>query len=308
MTTIKEKLLDEFQIRKSKQQKTAFRAWLRETLEKEGYTVSEEKGNFSTNVVVGDSDKAKVIFTAHYDTCAVLPIPNFITPRNGLIYILYQLILSAIMLTIIFGSEFAIMFLWEDCPMWAALLTVYAAAIFCFWWLMDGPANKHTANDNTSGVLTLLEIARALPAEQRDKAAFIFFDNEEKGLFGSSAFAGKHKKVKKGTLLLNFDCVSDGDFLHFFPTRKVLKDEETMALLRGAFQPAGEKTVTMTKGIYPSDQKNFARGIGICALKHSRLWGYYMDRIHTNRDTVLDEENIALLRDGAVRLVADMGE
>ena len=33
-----------------------------------------------------------------------------------------------------------------------------------------------------------------------------------------------------------------------------------------------------------------------------------MDRIHTNKDTVLDEENIALLRDGAVRLVADMGE
>ena len=28
-----------------------------------------------------------------------------------------------------------------------------------------------------------------------------------------------------------------------------------------------------------------------------------MDRIHTAKDTVLEEENIAILRDGAVRLV-----
>ena len=29
-----------------------------------------------------------------------------------------------------------------------------------------------------------------------------------------------------------------------------------------------------------------------------------MDRIHTSRDTVLDEANIALLRDGALRYIA----
>ena len=38
-------------------------------------------------------------------------------------------------------------------------------------------------------------------------------------------------------------------------------------------------------------------------MKKSKLFGWYMDRIHTKRDTVLDEKNIDLLREGTVRLV-----
>ena len=305
MTTIREKLLTEFEIRKTRKQKTAFRAWLKEILEQEGYAVSEETGNFSTNVVAGKTENAKVLLTAHYDTCPVLPVPNFITPRNGLFYILYQILICIPMFVIVFGGEIAVIRLF-DAPLWVALATVYGLMFFMLWWIMDGPANKHSANDNTSGVYTLLSIARALPAEQRDKVAFVFFDNEEKGLFGSAAFAGKHKDLKKNTLVLNFDCVGDGDHLHFIPTKGVLKDAETRTLLENAFLGACDKTVTVIKGIYPSDQKNFKRGVGICALKHSKIWGYYMDRIHTAKDTVLEEENIALLRDGAVRLVESL--
>lgn len=57
-------------------------------------------------------------------------------------------------------------------------------------------------------------------------------------------------------------------------------------------------------GFYPSDNANFKKGAGVCALKHRPIVGYYMDRIHTSRDTVLDEANIALLRDGALRYIA----
>ena len=306
MTRFSQKIMDEFQIRKSAKQKAAFRAWLRETLESAGYCVREEKGNFSTNVVVGDPDTAKVLFTAHYDTCSVLPFPNFITPRNFLIYLLYQFVLCIPILGIPFGAEAALLILWEDCPLWAAMLMVYALLFFMLWWLLDGPANKHTANDNTSGVLTLLETSLALPAEQRDTVCFIFFDNEEKGLFGSSAFAGKHKTAKKNTMTINFDCVSDGDYIHLFPNKREKKDSETWRLLKESFLPAGEKTVTVINGIYPSDQRAFRRGVGVCALKKSRIWGYYMDRIHTGKDTVLDERNITLLRDGALRLTASL--
>ena len=305
MTTIREKLLGQFEIRKTKKQKTAFRAWLRETLEQEGYAVSEETGNFSTNVVAGDAEKAKVLFTAHYDTCPVLPVPNFITPRNFLFYILYQILICVPIFVLAFGGEIAVIKLF-DAPLWVALATVYLIMGFMLWWIMDGPANKHTANDNTSGVYTLLSIARALPAEARDKVSFVFFDNEEKGLFGSAAFAGKHKDSKKNALVLNFDCVGDGDYLHFFPTKKAMKDTASMDAIRAAFLPEGEKTVTLMRGIYPSDQKAFAKGIGICALKYHKVWGYYMDRIHTAKDTVLEEENIAILRNGAVRLVNEL--
>ena len=308
MSTVSHTVMEQYQIRKSRKQKDAFRAWLRQTLQREGYQVSEEKKTFSTNVVVGDPERAKVLLTAHYDTCAVLPIPNFITPRNFLLYLGYQTLLSLLILGLGFGAEVAMLLLWEDCPIWAAVGVLYMVIGFLFWWLLDGPANRHTANDNTSGVITLLETALALPADQREKVCFVFFDNEEKGLFGSSAFAAKHRSAKKNTLMINFDCVSDGDHIHLFPNRREKKDGEAWRLLKEAFSGAGEKTVTITRGVYPSDQRAFARGVGVCALKKNRILVYYMDRIHTKRDTVLDEKNIALLRDGALRLVSLLSE
>ena len=304
MSVVSHTVMEQYQIRKSRKQKEAFRAWLRETLQKEGYQVSEEKKTFSTNVVVGDPERAKVLFTAHYDTCAVLPVPNFITPRNMVFYLGYQILLSLLILGLGFGAEVALLLLWEDCPIWAAMGALYVVVGFLFWWLLDGPANKHTANDNTSGVITLLETALALPADQRDKVCFVFFDNEEKGLFGSSAFAAKHRNAKKNTPMINFDCVSDGDYIHLFPNKREKKDSELWKLLREAFTAGGEKSVTVMQGVYPSDQRAFARGVGVCALKKNRILGYYMDRIHTNRDTVLDERNIALLRDGVLRFVS----
>lgn len=304
MSVVSHTVMEQYQIRKSRKQKEAFRAWLRETLQKEGYQVSEEKKTFSTNVVVGDPERAKVLFTAHYDTCAVLPVPNFITPRNMVFYLGYQILLSLLILGLGFGAEVALLLLWEDCPIWAAMGALYVVIGFLFWWLLDGPANKHTANDNTSGVITLLETALALPADQRDKVCFVFFDNEEKGLFGSSAFAAKHRNAKKNTPMINFDCVSDGDHIHLFPNKREKKDSELWKLLREAFTAGREKSVTVVQGVYPSDQRAFARGVGVCALKKNRILGYYMDRIHTNRDTVLDERNIALLRDGVLRFVS----
>ena len=88
----------------------------------------------------------------------------------------------------------------------------------------------------------------------------------------------------------------------------MLKDAETRTLLENAFLGAGDKTVTVIKGIYPSDQKNFKRGVGICALKHSKIWGYYMDRIHTAKDTVLDVNNVSFLRDRLIGLIGSAAE
>ena len=83
-----------------------------------------------------------------------------------------------------------------------------------------------------------------------------------------------------------------------------------MEALRRSFLPAGEKSVEVVTGFgfYPSDQAAFAHGVGVCALKKSKIFGWYMDRIHTRRDTVLDEGNIDLLRAGAVRLLQTVNE
>ena len=138
----------------------------------------------------------------------------------------------------------------------------------------------------------------------------MFFDNEEKGMFGSAAFAKKHKNAKKGTAVLNFDCVGDGDSIQFFPQKKLKKDRDAMERVEAAFLPAAGRDVQVVRGFgfYPSDNANFKKGAGVCALKHRPVVGYYMDRIHTSRDTVLEEANIALLRDGALRYIAGLNQ
>lgn len=60
--------------------------------------------------------------------------------------------------------------------------------------------------------------------------------------------------------------------------------------------------------IYPSDQANFVRGMGVAALKKTKSGLLCMDCIHTRRDTVYMEENMADLTEGAVRLAESLSE
>lgn len=312
MTEAAKTVLTAYEVRKTKKQKEAFRAFLCRELEKLGYEPRVESGRSlvaSHNVVAGNPEKARVLLTAHYDTCAVLPFPNFITPRNPLMFLLYQIAIAALFVVLAVAVEVALIIAFDP-PLWALLLIMYAVMGFCIWWMLAGKANRHTANDNTSGVIALLEMAAALPPEDRDAVCFVWFDNEELGLFGSSAFAGAHRRVRADTLTLNFDCVGDGDHLQFFPSRTVKKDSETMALLESAFLSEGKKVLEVVRsfGFYPSDQARFRRGVGVAALKKAPLIGYYMDRIHTRRDTVLEEDNVQLLCRGVLRLAGMIRE
>ena len=303
MTPQSRKIIEDFQIRKSKKQKEAFRTWLCAELRNAGYAPSVQTGFAAKNVVAGDADTAKVIFSAHYDTCAVLPIPNFITPRNLFFYICYQMLFLLIFLVVIFLFDFSF-FLLTGAPAAVGIGLSYILCIFLVWWILNGPANKHTANDNTSGVVTLLETALTMPDEDRKKVCFVFFDNEEKGLFGSAAFTRAHKKAKKEILNINFDCVSDGDSIQFYPGGGLKKDGAALEQIERAFESRGEKQTEVVRGFgfYPSDNAAFKRGVGVCALKHKKIVGYYINRIHTSKDTRFEEENIEILRDGAVRL------
>lgn len=94
MTETTKEIFDNYQIRKTKKQKTAFIEYVKKLAEEYGYSLKVEKGSFGVrNIVIGDPDTAKVLYTAHYDTCARLPFPNFITPKCFLIYLLYQLLI-----------------------------------------------------------------------------------------------------------------------------------------------------------------------------------------------------------------------
>ena len=303
MTATTREIFEKYEVRKTKKQKSAFIDYVRGVAEGAGCRVTVEKKGRARNIVIGDVSQAKVVFAAHYDTCPVLPFPNFITPKCVAIYVLYQIALVAAFLLVAFAIGFAAGLLTAALDLPAAVAST--AGSLCYWvllvLLLAGPANKHTANDNTSGVTAVLDIMLAMPEAERAKAAFVLFDLEEVGLIGSSAFAKAHKNEMKDKLLVNFDCVSDGEDI-IFALRKGAKAHA--AALEAAFAPNGTYRVEVAaKGIfYPSDQMNFPCGVGVAALRRTRKGLLYMNRIHTKRDTVYNEANIAFLKDGALRL------
>lgn len=308
MYNIIQEIFNNYQIRKSYNDKSKFIEYL-ETI----FNKLEIKFNIdnhgkiikSRNITVGDISDADIILTAHYDTCAVLPFPNFITPKNIFIYILYSLFLAFLMVVTASACAFISNLLFHK-----AFISrfVYMFVVFLdIYLLIFGKSNKHTANDNTSGVITLLSIMHGIKTEDRNKVAFVFFDNEEVGLVGSSAFKKKYKGLDD-KLIINFDCVSDGDNIMFVCSKKA-KFDKIFEVLKENLNIEKEHykknvLIESTKNtFYPSDQMLFKKSIGVAALKKKRIIGYYMDKIHTNKDTVFDKKNIDFIRKVLINVI-----
>ena len=295
MTPVTNAILTEYEVRKTSGQRRAFRQWLTPILQENGWAVREEKGAFGVrNLVIGDPDRANVIYTAHYDTCVRLPFPNFITPKSPALYVLYQILLTAVIFLACGIASYLGGMAFGTLGNRLAFYGVLALLLF-------GPANPHTANDNTSGVTAVVELALTMPEELRHKCAFVLFDLEEAGLLGSESFAKKHKNVKANTLLVNMDCVSDGETMIFCFRKKSCTEVERFRSLFA--QDHRIRPEFLTKGyVYPSDQIYFDRGVGVSAMRNTKKGLLYMNRIHTKHDTVYREENIAWLVDGCTRL------
>lgn len=289
-------ILHQFPIRKTKMQKQDFRDAVQAYAETLGYECRVERKSLSCqNVLFGDPEKAKYLMTAHYDTCAAMPFPNFLTPCNGVVILLHQtaLWMGIVLISGLLGALAGVALGEGVVPI------VSGVVLFATIGLMiAGPANKSNANDNTSGVVTLLEVMRTLPENQRHKVCFVLFDMEEAGLLGSSYHRSQHRKASDSQIVLNLDCVGDGDFLMMFPTKALKKNRKKLTSLYRACGYFGKKSLTVhEKGfaIYPSDQMVFPYGVGICALRKSKF-GLYVSRIHTSKDTILEETNVNILR------------
>lgn len=307
-------VLHQFPVRKTKRQKQAFRDAVTEYAQSLGYTCKIERKSLSCqNILFGDPEKASYLVTAHYDTCAAMPFPNFLTPCSLFGFALCQaaqLLLIAITAIALSYAESAVIAgfiallgknMGDGWILFIGLVApslIWLNVLFVVLWLLIGPANKSNVNDNTSGVVTLLEIMRTLPENQRHKVCFVLFDLEEAGLMGSSFYRSQHRKASDSQIVLNLDCVGDGDYLMMFPTKAMKKDRKKLTSLYRACGYFGKKSLTVREkgfAIYPSDQMVFPYGVGICALRKNKF-GLYIGRIHTSKDTILEETNVNILR------------
>ena len=299
MTETTKTIFGKYEVRKTKKQKTDFINWVKSLAGKTGYDINIEKGLFGArNIIIGDPEKAKVIYTAHYDTCAKSPFPNLITPKNIYLYAFGQIIFTAIAILIL--SVFTLILYSLKVPFAIQITEILLCALIIS--MMFGPANKHTANDNTSGVTTIIDTINAMPKDLKTNAAFILFDLEEAGLWGSISYRLKHNKSMKEKLLINFDCVSDGNNI-LIVVKKGAK--QYIQKIKNAFkQTANYKVEVLTKKVfYPSDQMLFPTGVGVAALKCTKRFNIlYMNRIHTKKDTAYQERNIHYLVKSAISL------
>ena len=306
--TICEQITELFPIRKTAAQKKAFRQWVMGEISRMGYRarVEENDNGRQQNIVVGDPEHAEVTFTAHYDTPSTILLPDLQIPRNFPVYLLWQLLIIGGMLTISFLLGFGLGLLTGNGDV--MILTFFGAFLVLMWLQIGGFANKNNVNDNTSGVAALLETMQRIPEEERAKAAFILFDNMEKGRRGSKAWARDHLEVQHTRFVVNADSVGVGDvFLGFVPA--LARQMPQYVLLEQAMGTITGKTCRFHSSVTTrgsSDFRSFKCGVGITAYREVTGIGLYLGDLHTARDTEADQTNIQALAEAFSSLVGQL--
>lgn len=137
MTELSIEILENWQIRKSFRQKTDFIEFLKGRIPE----LEVETKRKNRNLVIGDIRSAKLVLTAHYDTCARMLIPNFLTPRNIPFYIIYQLLIVAVIAVIAIAAGVGVGLATglEKLAQICALGVYFGILIL----MMCGPANRH---------------------------------------------------------------------------------------------------------------------------------------------------------------------
>lgn len=287
-----------YPIRKSDEEKHAFRRYIIERLKSKGIEarVEETKDGKNKNIIIGDPLTAKAVFTAHYDTPARSLFPNIMIPKNRAVFYLYQFVPIIFLLAVALTLSYLIgmvIFKDERAYMLSFLVIYYGT----FFLMMRAFPNKNNYNDNTSGVATVLNIIDGLSSEELDKVAFILFDNEEKGKKGSAAYYNDHRDKMNDQFLVNFDCVGNGDHILFIAQGLALGTHKYKHL-QAAFEHSEGFTVefcSYKKARSNSDHKNFYNGVGCVACKKSKGGLLYTPYIHTHKDVVVNNSNIDFL-------------
>ena len=256
------------------------------------------------NIVAGDVSRAKYIFTAHYDTPPRMLLPaNIIFPQKPFLTFFLQTVIMLAMFAAVGLLWSAIARMLGVSPFWRMELGWILCSVV-FMLLFFSFPNKVNANDNTSGVCGVMEAAARMPGALREQVAFILFDHEEMGLLGSAAFFLKHTEDVKRKVLVNLDCIGVGEDIWFIADKKFSKKPGVLEQLKACIVPADGKRVEVRGGkgyFFPSDQLNFNNTVVVAALKRKGNL-FYLDQVHTSRDTVLDERNVDVIVEALVNI------
>jgi len=297
-------LSERFPIRRTPAQKDALIAYVTDEAKAAGLPAEVECLGKHRNLVIGDVATAEVLVTAHYDTPAGSLIPNLMLPRNPGLSLLYQLGIPVLLAFLSLGVAYGITRALSLGQVVFALL--YLLLYFgLFFGLMRRGANPNNRNDNTSGVATVLTLLANAP----ERVAYILFDNEEQGLLGSKAYRKAHPEATEHTLVINLDCVGNGEHLLLIAKENAEAHRHYRTLCETMTDGNG-----MTVHVFPAngsrlntDYKNFPCGVSLTACRQAKAI-FYTPYIHTVKDTVADSANIAFLADRLLAFAKALSE
>lgn len=318
MKTTIETIISSYMVRRTKRQKAAFCTYLTDQLAEKGYTVQDETQPYlmkNHNLIIGDVKTAEALVCAHYDTPAAMPFANHIWPASRV----RSIGLAVLIGLIAFWAGWILMFILRGTiplslqplvPVIFLLLVALILGAFCAF------PNKNNYNDNTSGVVALLNVLDELGTK---RIAYVLFDNEEWGMLGSRGFLKAYGEDMQKKLLFNLDCVGEGDHILFMLPSSLYQSPQKDTLEACMAKAANEQkklyAIDLQQAFYPSDQKGFAQGIAVCscgvmgedaqpseeteekkAKKEPKLSSLHIGKIHTNEDRCLDFATIEAVK------------
>ncbi len=280
-------------------QKEAFLQALEEDLQAQGYAT--ERIRFRTfglpnRLLATCCASPAVIFLAHYDTPTIMPF--WIPPVYRLFGHTRQIASTLFLcLCIWLLSDLPALLPQTSFFRVAYLLLIFILVASFLAMLVPNPSNRE---DNTSGVIGLLALADWVKdqPELKDRVQFVFLDNEEWGLLGSTGLKriwDQRKHPYAAARIISLDCISrgsvplivyhhqDGAARQLLPfMQKVLPDTKKIDM---KWVPLSDNFVFQKEG-----------GIDISYADPALIpGGYYIPRIHVPADTDFSAERLGLL-------------
>ena len=238
-------------------------------------------------------DKPDFIFIAHYDTGTIIPFwINWLTKLVGM---------NNIVLVMIF-----LYFLQEIIANTHSKISSVIFAIICISLLSIFIPNKKNFDDNTSGIIALLELAKKFKKNGIDNVKFIFADNEEFGLIGSNAhkkYLEKEQLIPSHCKVISIDCVGGkGEMPLIVQNSK----SEYAKIFQREIQKEFELCQSINTIIPFSDNYSFRKYGALNISFASRAVvssGYYIPNVHSIKDDKIDLDKIEKLTNILVKII-----
>lgn len=279
MNEISKEVFNNYKIRRTRKQKDRFIEFIKQKFPS---VIVEEDVYYkkNKNLIFGDIENAKCIIVSHYDTKNLLKsfeIKHLSHSSNiTLVIILYVLVILMGVIAGIIGYKTNHLQIAYYVELAILLIIVFSFII----------PSRSTNNDNTSGVIGLIELVEKT---KYDRVAFVLFDNKEANRQGSRSFNIKHSKLLENKLVINIDSIADGDYICVIPNKKAF--EKYRYRIENSFNSNNDIVKHSLSVKYNSDHIGCPVYILITVVNKGKH-GYYIKNVNKKYYTKQQEKNI----------------